>query len=330
MTKAYFDGPFAPLCELFVMQKRAAGLQYDQQAMLLRMFDNFCKGYDIQNFTITEEIALAWCQLRPNEKEVTRHGRVGEMQRFSVFLTKQGYPSYLLVGLPKKGELHTPYIFSREEIGQIFQRLDELEYTSLAPIRHLVFPLLIRVLYGCGLRISEALALLKSDVDVEHGILHVRHGKNDRERIVPMSKSLANFCRKYVSEVHVDTAPCMPFFYTKARTAYEQSTITKQFKGFLWDVGIPYRGKDFGPRVHDLRHTFICHNIQQWAEQEIPIQHMLPILSKYVGHTAISATQWYLRLTPEIYPHLRSICERELGGMYASITYFSAGGANDE
>ncbi len=330
MGKAYFDGPFAPLCELFVAQKRAAGLQYEQQAMLLRMFDNFCKGYDIQNYTITEEIALAWCCLRPNEKEITRHGRVGEMQRFSVFLTKQGYPSYLLSGLPKKGELHTPYILSKEEIGRIFQRLDSLERTNLAPIRHLVFPLLVRVLYGCGLRISEVLALLKSDVDTERGILHIRHGKNDRERIVPMAESLTAACRCYVSEVHAATAPDTPFFYTKAQTAYEQSTVTKQFKGFLWDVGIPYRGKHFGPRVHDLRHTFICHNIQRWAEQGIPIQHMLPILSKYVGHTSISATQWYLRLTPEIYPHLRDICERELSGMYAGIAQFTVGGADDE
>jgi len=330
MGKAYFDGPFAPLCELFVAQKRAAGLHYNQQAMQLRMFDNFCKKYAIQNFTITEEIALAWCQLRPNEKEITRHGRVGEMQRFSVFLTKQGYPSYLLAGLPKKGELHTPYIFSREEIGRIFQRLDALEHTNLAPIRHLVFPLLIRVLYGCGLRISEALSLLKGDVDAEHGIFRIRHGKNDRERIVPMSETLTAACRCYISTVHTDTTPDMPFFYTKARGAYEQSTITKQFKGFLWDVGIPYRGKHFGPRIHDLRHTFICHNIQRWAEQEIPIQRMLPILSKYVGHTAISATQWYLRLTPEIYPHLRNICERELSGMYANITRFTMGGADDE
>lgn len=330
MGKPYFDGPFASLCEVFVAQKRAAGLQYDQQAMLLRMFDNFCKGSDIQNNTITEEIALAWCKLRPNEKEVTRHGRVSEMQRFSVFLTKQGYPSYLMAGLPKKGELHTPYIFTKEELQRIFERLDALAHTNVAPIRHLVFPLLIRMLYGCGLRISETLALLKNDVDLEKGIIHIRRGKNDRERIVPMSLSLTDACRNYVSLVHGDTADEMPFFYTKARTAYTQSTITKQFKGFLWDVGIPYRGKDFGPRVHDLRHTFICHNILQWTEQGMPIQHMLPILSKYVGHTSISATQWYLRLTPEIYPHLREICERELGGMYAGISFPNMGGAGDE
>lgn len=330
MKKISFDGPFAPLCELFVTQKRAAGLQYEQQAMLLHMFDDFCKGYKVQNYTITEEIALAWCKLRSNEKEIFRHSRVSEMQRFSIFLAKQGHPSYLLASMPKKGPLHTPYIFSKEEMARIFQHLDALEYTNSAPTRHIALPLLFRILYGCGLRISEALALLKKDVDAAKGILHIQHGKNDRERIVPMSVSLASACKDYLLAAHADTAEDMPFFYTKAGTAYTKSAISKQFRGFLWDVGIPYRGKELGPRVHDLRHTFICHNIQRWAEQGISIQHMLPILSKYVGHTSISATQWYLRLTPEIYPHLREICERELGGMYANISCFNTEVIDDE
>lgn len=330
MSENYFNGPFSPLCELFVVQKRAAGLAYEQQAIQLRMFDNFCKNFEIKNYTITEEIALAWCKLRPNEKEVTRHGRVGEMQRFSSFLVKQGYPSYLLPNLPQKNQHHTPYIFSKEEMRSITQRLDSLEFTNAAPIRHFVFPLLIRLLYGSGLRISEALALQKKDVDAENGILHIRHGKNDRERLVPMSVSLSDACKGYLIVAHVDTVEDMPFFYTKAQTAYTRSAISKQFKGFLWDVGIPYRGKEFGPRVHDLRHTFICHNLQRWAEQGIPIQQMLPILSKYVGHTSIRATQWYLRLTPEIYPHLREICERELGGMYDGLSCFGLEGNDDE
>lgn len=148
MNKPYYTGSFAPMCEVFVEQKRAASLAYEQQAIQLRMFDNFCKNFEIKNYTITEEIVLAWCKLRPNEKEVTRHGRIGEMQRFSSFLVKQGYPSYLLPNLPQKNQHHTPYIFSQEEMRSITQRLDSLEFTNAAPIRHFVYPLLIRLLYG--------------------------------------------------------------------------------------------------------------------------------------------------------------------------------------
>lgn len=319
MTKPYFTGPFAPMCEVFVAQKHAAGFVYDQQAKLLRMFDNFCKGYEIQNYTITKEVALAWCQKRPNEKDVTRRSRVGEMQRFSVFLSKQGYPSYFLPVLPKPGETHTPYIFTKDELGRIFERLDSLIPTNVSPNRHLTYPLLFRMLYGCGLRISEALALTKGDVDAENGVLHIRHGKNDRERLVPMAESLAFRCGQYLLAAHWSTPDELPLFYTKSHVGYSKSSISKEFKGFLWDVGIPYRGISLGPRVHDLRHTFVCHNIQKWAEEGTAIYSRLPVLSKYLGHTSIIATQWYLRLTAEVYPHIRQICEMELGGMYADI-----------
>jgi len=64
-------------------------------------------------------------------------------------------------------------------------------------------------------------------------------------------------------------------------------------------------------------HTFCCHNIQKWAEARLPIYSNLLILSRYVGHTSISSTQYYLRLTAQAFPHIMDICEKNLGGMYA-------------
>ena len=92
--KPFFTGPFAPICESYVAQKRASGLDYSQQAKLLRLFDNFCKNYEIQSYTITKEIALTWCKKRPNEADATRYSRVSEMQRFAQYLCKQGYSSW--------------------------------------------------------------------------------------------------------------------------------------------------------------------------------------------------------------------------------------------
>jgi len=321
--KSYFTGPFAPMCEMFVAQRRATGLVYKGQAMLLRLFDNFCKDKQIDNYAITKEIALAWCEKRPNEHENHRHARVGEMKRFAEFLVRQGYSSYLIAEIPGKIIQYTPYIFTTEEMHMLLARIDSLEITASSPIRHLSFPVLFRILYGCGLRISEALALEKRDVDLETGVLHIRHGKNDNERLTPMSASLLERVRAYSVQVHRDTEDNCPFIYKRDFARYSSSAIGKGFIGFMWDVGIPYRGKGYGPRIHDIRHTFVCHNIRNWSENGIPIYSKLPVLSKYLGHSSISSTQWYLRLTAEVYPHIREICEKELGGMYANIPDFS-------
>ena len=321
MTSPYFSGPFAAMCELFVAQKRATGKVYETQAKRLRQFDNLCKNYDIKNYEITEDIALAWYARRLNEKDSSRRDRLQVVQQFSEFLCKQGYLSYLFSVLPKRSEYHQPYIFNKGEIQKLFDRLDALESTNFST-GHIVYPLLFRTLYGCGLRISEALSLRKKDVDLEQGVLHIWHGKNDKERLVPISPSLQEKFCDYSQVAHSQTAEDIPFFYTKARSEYARSGISRNFKNYLWDIGITYRGKDFGPRVHDLRHTFVCHNIQAWAENDIPINSKLKILSKYLGHKSTMATQWYLRLTAETYPHIREICERELGGLYHGIPNF--------
>ncbi len=271
---------------------------------------------------ITEELALAWCKKRPNEKEVSRHSRIGEMQRFSLFLSSQGYPSYLMPAMPKRGNPHQPYVFTEDELSRIFKRLDTLQPTTASPIRHLSFPLLIRILYGCGLRISELLNMQKCDVDAENAVLRIKCGKNGVERLAPMSASLAERICSFMGECHNDTLAETPLIYGKFFSKYDKSSISKAFTGFLWDAGIPYRGKDVGPRVHDIRHTFVCHNIKYWVEAGIPIQSKLKILSQYLGHTSISSTQWYLRLTADLYPHIREVCEREYGGMYADIPDF--------
>jgi integrase len=320
-TAPYFTGPFAPMCELFVKQRRIAGALYESRAKVLRRFDNFCKDYDVRDYELTEELILAYSVRRPNEADNTRRERLSTVRSFAEFLAGQGYASYVSIEIPKRTSQHVPYIFTKEELKRLFERVDAIEPVNTTNA-HLMLPTLFRTLYCCGLRISEATSLLKGDFDAENGVFRVRHGKNDRERLVPVSASLLEELRRFLASAHTQTADDAPLFYTKEQTKYAGATIASRFKSLLWDIGVPYRGKLEGPRLHDLRHTFICHNIQRWSEQGIPIHTKLSALSKYVGHETVSSTQWYIRLTAEVYPHIREICERELAGLYAAILTF--------
>ena len=109
----------------------------------------------------------------------------------------------------------------------------------------------------------------KSDVEVENAGLRVKCGKNGVERLAPMSESLVERIRPFMNECHHDTPDETPLIYRKFFSKYDKSSISKAFTGFLWDEGIPYLGKDVGPRVHDIRHTFVCHNIKHWVETGI-------------------------------------------------------------
>ena len=65
------------------------------------------------------------------------------------------------------------------------------------------------------------------------------------------------------------------------------------------ESGISHGGKGRGPRLHDLRHTFAVHSVNQMVRQGVYLYRSLPILSIYLGHASVQATERYVRLTEE-------------------------------
>lgn len=319
-TVGTFNGPFAPMLDLFVKQKQALGYEYVGGYTVLHVFDTFSKKYDVQNYELTKEMVLAWEQKRPNENDTTRSSRIRYLQHFATFLNNQGYYGYIAPVQNFRISRHTAYVFTKEELHKLFTSLDAMTYSPCSPYRHLTFPLLYRMLYGCGFRISEVLNLTIADVDLPNGIVHIRDAKNGNERFVPMAASLSIRCRDYADKVHHEKHDKnYPFFLKKDGTGYSVSNIEKHFREQLWLAGIPYLGKDLGPRVHDLRHTYICHRLNQWAEEDVDLTAMLPILSKYVGHTSVTSTQYYLKLTAEAFPNVLKQMEELSGHVFPQV-----------
>lgn len=325
-----FSGPFAQMCEMFVRQKRAMGIKYEGSIWNLRAFDNFAKDFNVQGYCITKELAYEWCKKRPNESEAHHAARIYEMQHLAEFLVQQGYESYAPRYKLRNVSAHTPYIFTVAEMNRIFKCLDCMEPSPCSPFKHLSFPLLYRTLYGCGLRISEALNLTVGDVDTKTAMLHIRHSKNDKERLVPMSDSLTRRCAEYSVKAHCGHEGEYPFFFNRDGEIYCVSNVEKHFRELLWNVNIPYCGRTLGPRVHDIRHTFACHRLNQWVRESVDLMAMLPVLSKYLGHENVAGTQWYLKLTAEAYPDITEKMNQLSGYVFPEVggEYFDSSKAD--
>ncbi len=90
-------------------------------------------------------------------------------------------------------------------------------------------------------------------------------------------------------------------------------SIYHQFRRLLREIGIPHGGKGQGPRLHDLRHTFAVHRLEQWYRQGENLGAKLPLLSTYMGHRSLVGTQRYLRLTPAIFPDIQRRLDKQFG-----------------
>lgn len=123
---------------------------------------------------------------------------------------------------------------------------------------YIVYPVLFRIFYGCGLRISEALNLKVKDIDLENGIISVYESKNNNDRLVPLSDSLKNIVIEYANKMHLNSCDEDYFFYIKdCKTPIIKNSLRFAFARILSSANIE-KNKNNNPRIHDFRHTFRC------------------------------------------------------------------------
>jgi integrase/recombinase XerD len=96
--------------------------------------------------------------------------------------------------------------------------------------------------------------------------------------------------------------------------------VYKNFRRFLWQARISHGGPGRGPRVHDLRHTFAVNNLRSWFASGEDAGALLPVLQAYMGHSSISDTAYYLRLTAESYPQITARVRQAAGDIVPPAT----------
>jgi integrase len=166
------------------------------------------------------------------------------------------------------------------------------------------------------MRVSETVNLRVGDVDLVEGIVTVKAGKFGKDRRVPMSADLTQRCRSYAAAVHRFPTTDQYFFrVSRDSRPVSVSTVYFNFREFLLDAGISYRGKGKGPRLHDLRHTFAVHCLRSWVAEGKDLSAYLPILQTYLGHSHLKQTTQYLRLTTDLYPAIRDQIEERFATM---------------
>lgn len=318
MLKHQPVGQLAGIIEDFIIFKRAQGYKYIIEENTLYRFSIFSTGYSFSENVIPESMLVDWFKQKPGEKVSTQYGRCSCTHVFLRYAIDYGYK----VSLPEIPKPHIkkyiPYIFTSQEINAFFTACDTFKPYA-GSHRHEIIPVLFRLLYGCGLRASEASNLKMEDVDLFNGVITIHEAKNGKDRYVPMSPSVIYAMQWFHNRVHINALEGYSFFFTGKYNDYiSRHKIYHWFRLCLDKAGIVHMGKGRGPREHDLRHSFCVHSLRKLYLAGIDLYCTLPVLSVYVGHKSISATQYYLRLTADMYPDICSRIEKEFGQIIPS------------
>jgi integrase/recombinase XerD len=305
-----------------VAEKRATGCKYDAEERVLARFAAFCHARFPGLKAPDRASVEAWITAARGRgvKPATLQGLAAPVRELARWLGRRGAPAYILpAGALPRPARYVPYIYTDQELAALFAQTDRCHYDSQVPFRHLVMPVLFRVIYACGLRASEARLLRFADVDVVRGVLTIREAKGGKDRQVPVSEALRVRLADYYARVAGRTGGEWFFPGTNGQPL-TLANIDKNFRRFLWQARIPHGGRGHGPRVHDLRHVFAVNNLRSWFAAGEDVGALLPVLQAYLGHSSIADTDCYLRLTAESYPHIAAAIELAFGDIVPPVT----------
>lgn len=303
-----YYGPLAESLKQFVEEKRAIGFIYNGEAYYLNVIDQLSIKLQLPRDELTQEFVEVWTIKRNMESHKTWKNRVIIIRQLAKYMKRQGSKAYVTTIIISGNKSNfTPHIYSGDELCKIFRAADNIPIKNSCPDRRKVSSVLFRMLYACGLRLSEALMLKVCDVDLQTGTLFVAEGKNGKNRIVPMSAELTACCVRYSSLVNADAFSDEFFFRAPDGSRYSTGAINSMFLHILMTAGISREGRGKGPRIHDFRHTFAVNCLKKWVYEGKDITAALPVLSAYLGHVCLTGTQLYLRLTADMFP---SVTER--------------------
>ena len=233
----------------------------------------------------------------------TKKSKLSQIKRFSAYLSTLGIPASL-PELPKKTSKFKPYVFSEDEMTQIFETADDFTLTSPNSKIAAEFPILLRILYGCGLRLGEAEALAWEDIDLDSGVITIKTAKNQKQRIIPMSDELTRILKLYRTSSRFDGHHV--FLFTKSNGQRRNKGAYWQiFNRILFDIGIKNsqntKHGSRGPCIHSLRHTFTINSLLKAEAEGRGFWETVPFLSTYLGHEGLMQTDIYLKARYELY-----------------------------
>jgi len=293
--------------ETYLAVRRAVGFTLSNTEYLLRSFADFAA--DRKETHIRTATAIDWASQAKSVAQ--RHTRHQTICRFAQYLRvedlRHELPPANHFGYRKTRRV--PHIYSRDEINGLVLAATRLPSSDLLLPR--TYAALISLLSATGLRISEALHLLVTDI-TPNGLL-IRRTKFQKTRLVPLHATAVTGLGHYLIHRQEAKRGGDHVFVSDEGQPLVYWKVHGVFRALLKSAGIKPSGGRW-PRIHELRHTFAVRALESspTGRQRIG-QHMLA-LATYLGHVNINATYWYLETTPELLLEIAVVAENFVQG----------------
>lgn len=289
---------------------------------ILSHFDNYLYSNNCCDKNITESEINKWID-SIDGKSSTKAAYITVVRSFFKQLVSLGYHPFIPVPY-KVNDDYIAYMYSEDEINRIFNIADSLSFTSTKyPYLQYEIPVVLRLLYSCGLRLGEVTQLMIKDIDFDAGILLIKKAKNKKQRYVPMHDEMTTILYKYCLRLGnashadyfvfpgVDMSNELPSYMVR-----NKFTILKKMAGIYNPDHKPYAREAC---LHCFRHKFAFESFRQGETQGWNSLDQVPWLSIYLGHNSLDETQKYLKFSFDMYPEAMDLFENYSESVFPEV-----------
>ena len=277
----------------YVTFNQSVGMRFQVDAAILTAFHRHAGNVDLT--AISPEVVAAFLQPR-HRVTSTWLMKHRALRRFYQSAIARGLVarSPVPTAVPRVTETFVPHIYSDEELRRFLAGIEANQAETRCTIAAPTFRAFLLLLYGAGLRLGEALALRREEVDLRAGMILIRETKFYKSRHLPIGPHLTRALAEYVDAAPAFRGPGAPAFFVNRRgDVMPHGTVWWNFAALRARAGV-------SGRLHDFRHTFAVHRLLAWYREGADVQRLVPHLSTYLGHARMASTQRYLTMTPEL------------------------------
>jgi len=293
----------------YLRLRRALGFKLMREGQMLPQLAAYLEAAGA--VTVRSDLAISWAQLPRGVQAIKWAQRLSAARAFAVYMKtidpQTEVPPRDVFGARQRRP--TPYLWSEEEICRLLEAARMLR----PPIRAASYEALLGLLAVSGMRVGEAIALEREDVDLTTGVITIADAKLGRQRLVPLHPSATDALRSYAQER--DRLCPRPrseaFLLSSVGTALDYSCVFRAFVKLTTAVGL--RTPTARPRMHDLRHRFAVETLIR-LQRSGEVAGRMPALSDYLGHVNPAGTWWYVSATPELMELTAKRLEERFGG----------------
>ena len=276
----------------FIKYKRSLGLKYENEISRLKYIDNILYELNLKSKIITKEIFYKLVK-RNNMQGENYARQYGVTKDFCKYLISNEYKNIYYED--KKFNIinnYKPVIFNDKEIKVLFQTIDDYKENYIDQKYYQLYytySILFRLLYACGLRVSEVIKININDINFEENTINIIDSKRHTSRLVVFSNSMKKCLEDYIKLSNITDG----LIFRNTRNNMLDSESMRQFYKKILKLS----NLNNKSHIHDLRHCFCNKAFNQMLEKGYDENVVIVYLYKYMGHKSIHETEYYLHFT---------------------------------